>query len=346
MATEVKRSALPPQAILYQMAAGHYVARALNLAATLGIADLLKDGPRPIDELAAASATHAPSLRRVMRLLAAAGVFEERENGDLALTTLGECLRGDVPGSVRATVMLIAGVRHQDNWKELEYCVRTGEPAFRKRGVSDPFAELAQYPEEAANFDAAMADFTKLAAMAIAGAYDFAELRTIVDVGGGNGALLVGILAVTPHLQGIVFDQPHAVERATTQIAEAALAERCRGVGGDFFTEVPSGGDGYVLKHVIHDWDDGRALVILKNCHRAMGPKGRLLVVEGVYPPHIDQSWESRGATANDVNMLVATGGRQRSEAEFRALYAAAGFELTRIIPTLAGVSVIEGIPC
>jgi tRNA A58 N-methylase Trm61 len=223
--------------------------------------------------------------------------------------------------------------------------VRTGEPAFRKRDIANPFVELAKDPEEAANFDAAMADFTKLVAMVVASAYDFTPFRTIVDVGGGNGALLIGILRATPHLHGIVFDQPHAVERAEKQIAEAGLAERCQGVGGDFFKEVPSGGDGYILKHVIHDWDDERSVAILRNCHRAMDSTGRLLIVEGVYPPHIDQSWDSRGAAANDVNMLVATGGRQRSEAEFRSLYDATGFKLTRIVTTLARVSVIEGVP-
>ncbi len=342
---EAARTALPPQVVLYQMAAAHYVPRALNVVTKLGIPDLLKDGARSADELAAATETHAPSPRRVMRLVATVGVLEERENGSFALTSLGEYLRADVPGSARAAVLLFSGVRIQDAWKELEYCVRTGEPAYRKRGATSSFAEMAKDPEEVANFDAAMADFTRFISVAVAAAYDFSRLRTVVDVGGGNGALLVGILGATPHLQGIVFDQPQTAERATGQIAAAGLAERCRGVGGDFFTEVPSGGDGYILKHVIHDWDDERATTILRNCRRAMGANGTLLIVEGIYPPRVDQSMDCRGAAANDVNMLVATGGRQRSEAEFRALYTAAGFRLTRIVPTLARVAVIEGVP-
>ena len=279
-----------------------------------------------------------------MRLLASVGVFEERENGSFALTSLGECLRAGVPGSTRAMVMLFTGHRVQEAWRDLEYCVRTGNPVFRKRGLDDPFTDPARTPEENANFDAAMADFTTLAAMAVAAVYDFGSLSTLVDVGGGNGALLIGILKAHPHLRGTVFDQPPAAERARKQIAERGLSDRCEAVGGDFFQQVPRGADAYILKHVIHDWNDERAVTILENCRRAMSENGRVLIVEGVYPPRIDQSLASRGAAANDVNMLVNTGGRQRSETEFRSLYDAAGFRLTRIVPTPAPVSVIEGV--
>ena len=241
-------------------------------------------------------------------------------------------------------VMLFAGDWLQNVWKDLEYCVRTGDPVFCKRGLDNVFTDPAQTPEDAANFDAAMADFTTLAAMAVAAAYDFAPLRTVVDIGGGNGVLLLGILKAYPHLHGIVFDQLPTAERAQKQIAERGLAERCEAVGGDFFKDVPQGADAYILKHIIHGWNDERAVAILKNCHRAMGENGKLLIVEGVYPPRIDQSLDGRAAAANDVNMLVNTGGRQRSEAEFRALYEAVGFKVSRIVPTLARVSVIEGV--
>jgi hypothetical protein len=280
----------------------------------------------------------------VLRLLASAGVFEEQENGAFALTPLGACLREGVPGSVRAMVMLFAGERIQNAWRELEDCVRTGEPVFRRRGLDDPFKDPARGPEENATFDAAMADLTRRTAAAVAAAYDFAPFRTVVDVGGGNGALLIGILHAYPHLRGIVFDQPHAAERAQQQIAARGLAERCEAVGGDFFEAVPAGADAYLLKHVIHDWNDDRAVTILLNCRRAMGENSKLLIVEGVYPPRIDQSLASRRAAASDVNMLVNTGGRQRSEVEFRALYDAAGFTLLRIVPTPAEVRVIEGV--
>ena len=169
--------------------------------------------------------------------------------------------------------------------------------------------------------------------------------RPLVDVGGGNGTLLVGILKANPSVHRIVYDQPAAAARATIQINDTGLDTRCRAVGGDFFKEVPAGGDAYLLKHVIHDWDDTRAIEILKNCRRVMGTEGKLLIIEAVYPPRIDQSVESRGAAANDVNMLVMTGGRQRSESEFRALYDAAGFRLARIVPTSARFAVVEGVP-
>src|SRR5439155_1673592 len=243
MSDTPERPALPPQMVLYQMAIGHYLSRALHLAAKLSVADLLKDGARRAEELAEATDTHAPSLRRVLRFLASVGVFEEREDGRFALTALAECLRADLPGSSRAMVLLFAGIGIQDSWKELEWCVRTGEPAYRKRGATDPFAEMAKDPAQAANFDAAMADFTKMTAVAVAAAYDFTPFRPIVDVGGGDGSL------------------------------------------------------------------------------------------------------EGRGAAANDLNMLISTGGRQRSETEFRSLYADAGFRLTRIVPTPARVCVIEGAP-
>jgi hypothetical protein len=339
----VAELAPPPQLVLYQMATGHYLSRALDLAAKLGVADLLESGPRHFTELAAATATHASALNRVLRLLASAGVFEEQESGRFALTPLGECLRTNAPGSSRAMVMLFAGIGVQDAWKELEYCVRTGEPAFRRRGAPDAFAEIAQDPEGAANFDAAMAAFTRMTAIAVAAVYDFSALRTVVDVGGGNAALLIGILRANPRLEGVVFDQPHVVDRAKREIEAAGLGHRCRAVGGDFFRELPGGADAYLLKHVLHDWDDESARTILERCHLAMSTESKLLVIEGLYPERIDQSPESRGAAANDVNMLVNTGGRQRSEAEFRALYSAAGFALTRIVPTQARVAVIEG---
>jgi orsellinic acid C2-O-methyltransferase len=189
-----------------------------------------------------------------------------------------------------------------------------------------------------------MADFTKHIAIAVATAYDFSPFRRLVDVGGGNGALLAGILRANPTLSGVIFDLPKVATRATEQIRELGLADRCEIVGGDFFKEVPSGGDAYLLKHVIHDWSDDRATAVLRTCRRAMGADAKLLIVEGVYPPRIDQTDESRSAAANDVNMLVCTGGRQRSEAEFRRLYDAAGFRLTRIVPTQTPVKVIEGV--
>lgn len=336
----------PPGLVLYRMAIGHYVSRALDLAARLGLADLLKDGPRHYGEMAEASQTHAFSLNRVLRLLSSVGVFEELEGGRFALTPLGEMLRSDVPGSMRASVMLFAGVGIQDSWKDLEYCVRTGEPAFRRTDPdADPFDLIARNPEDAALFDKAMATFAPLTAAAVVAAYDFSGLGKVADIGGGNGSLLIGILKANPAMRGIVFDLPHVAERAKQQVEAEGLADRCEVIPGSFFDGVPSGADAYLLKHVIHDWNDERAAAILEQCRAATPAAGKLLIVEGVYPERIDQSFQSRGAAANDVNMLVCTGGRQRSEAEFRELLTASGFQMTRVVPTQSSVCVIEGEP-
>jgi hypothetical protein len=336
---------LPPPVALYQLATGHYVAQALYVAAKLGIADHLAQGPRSHDELAPAAGAHAPSLRRVLRLLSSAGVFAEREDGRFELTPLGACLQSGVPGSFRAVALLFAGPGVWSSWGDLLNTVRTGETALHRVFGTDSFAYFEQHPEEGAVFDEAMGAFTAMVAVAVAAAYDFSPFRTLVDVGGGDGALLAGLLGANPGLRGVVFDLPRVAERAKQRIAAAGLGERCQFVAGDMFEGVPAGGDAYLLKHVIHDWDDRRARGILASCRRAMSPESRLLIVEGVYPRRIDQSVESRGAAANDVNMLVCTGGRQRSEDEFRELFEAAGFELTRIVPTLAMSSVIEGVP-
>jgi hypothetical protein len=335
---------IPPQIQLYQMGTGHYLSRALGLATKLGIPDCLGNGARHYKEVAAELGVHPASLNRVMRLLASAGIFDEQTGGKFSLTPLGDLLRSDVPGSMRAAVLLFAGEAIQASWAELEYCVKTGQPAFRKLfpGAKNAFDALRD-PQAATNFDAAMAAFSAQTALALVAAYDFSRFGKLADIGGGNGALLIGILQGNPSLKGIVFDQPASAERAAKRIAEAGLEARCGAVGGDFFKEVPRGAGAYLLKHIIHDWNDDDAIAILKTCHRAMdGTDAKLLLVEGVYPARIDQSLESRGAAFNDVNMLVSTGGRQRSEAEFRVLYQAAGFRLTNIVPTAARVCVIE----
>ena len=265
---------MPPPFALFRMITGYYVSRAIHVVAKLGIADLLADGARGHDDLAKATGTHAPSLNRVLRLLASAGVFTEEEDGSFALTPIGACLRSGVPGSMRAAALLFGGITQQA-WGDLLYSVETGEPAFRRVFGMDPFDYMAEHPDEAANFDAAMADFTKHIAIAVAAAYDFSPFRRIVDVGGGNGALLAGILKANPTLTGVLFDLPEVADRATAPMRELGLADRCEIVGGDFFKAVPAGGDAYLLKHVIHDWNDDRATAILRNCRRAMGADGQ-----------------------------------------------------------------------
>jgi hypothetical protein len=328
------------------MAMGHFVPRALALAAKLGLADLLKDGPRSASDLAAATQTHAPSLARLMRLLASVGVFAELPDDTFALTPLGQPLRADAPGSVRALVLLFAGVEAQDAWKDLEHCVRTGEPSFRRTAPgTNPYALMAPSPELTALFDQAMATFAPWRAAAVAAAIDFSAFGKVVDVGGGNGALLIGILKACPKLAGVVFDQPHAVALAREQISAAGLAGRCEVIAGSFFEEVPRGADAYLLSNVLVDWDDDRAAAILRNCRAAMPPHGQVLILEEVYPARVAASDACRHATAIDVLMLLCTGGRQRTEAQFRDLLAASGLRPSRVVPTAAGVSVIQGEP-
>ena len=335
--------AAPSGATLSQMAIGHYVSRALFLAAKLGLADLLKDGPRKAVELAAASGTHAASLERVMRLLASVGVFAEQAGNVFALTALGEPLRSDHPESLRDLVMLFAGPGVQDSWKEIEYCVRTGNPVFRSAAPDADIYDLAaQDPAATESFDRAMATFASQTAAAVASAIDFSSFEKVVDVGGGSGSFLIGILKANPGLSGMIFDQPHTAERAGRQIAAAGLADRCQVVGGSFFKYVPGGADACILKDVLIDWDDEQAISILKNCRAALPSHGQIMIVEEVYPARIDQSPESRRAAATDVLMLVCTGGRQRTETEFRNLLAESGFRLTGIVPTAARACVIQ----
>lgn len=338
---------ISPGPALYKMAMGYFVPRALALVAELGVADLLKDGPRSTRDLAAATQTHAPSLARVLRLLASVGVFAELPDGSFELTPLGEALRTDAPGSVRALVLMFCGSGVQDAWRDLEACVRSGEPAFRRMvpGAESPYTLMAGIPELTALFDEAMSTVASWSAAAVAAAIDFSPFEQVLDVGGGNGALLVGLLKAHPHIRGVVFDQPHAAARAQERVSAAGLSGRCEVVQGDFFEGVPGGSDAYMLRHVLVDWDDKRAATILRNCRTAMPPHGQLMILEEIYPPRISPSASCQNAAGHDVNMLVCTGGRLRSEEEFRALLAASGFRLSRVIPTTTDVSVIQGEP-
>jgi hypothetical protein len=279
----------------------------------------------------------------VLRLLAAAGVLNEREDGRFELTPVGSFLKSG-PGSFRAAAQLFAGPMIWQSWGDLLTTVRTGETAVHRVFKTGSFEYFEQHPEEAAIFDEAMGSFTAMTAIAVAAAYDFSAMRKVVDVGGGQGALLAGILRANPKLHGVVFDLPRLADGARRAISASGVGDRLEFVGGDFFEAVPPGADAYLLKHVIHDWDDAKATRILRTCRAAMGPQTKLLIVEGVYPPRIDGSPESEGAARNDVNMMVCTGGRQRSEAEFRELYAAAGLRLNRIVQT-GPAAVIEGLP-
>lgn len=331
-----------PMMLLYQLAIGHFTSRALALVAKLAIADKLSPEGSTVEELARATDTNPAALRRVLRLVVSAGIFEEDAQGRFRLNDAGRALQSDVPGSMRAMVSVFAGENIQRDWDGLEYCVRTGLPAFKQADPdADPFTAMSRDPEAEATFDKAMSTFAPQIAAAVAAAYDFSQFGTLVDVGGGNGTLLDGILKGCPKLRGVLFDRPAVAERARV----LDRAHRLEITGGNFFESVPAGHDAYLLKHVIHDWNDDDARKILAVCRKAMPSHAKLLLVEGVYPAQIVQSVDVLRAVCTDVNMLVCTGGLQRSEAEFRQLLSAAGFEPTRFVPTQARVTVIEAVP-
>jgi hypothetical protein len=329
-----------PQAAMMRLLSGYWTAQCIYVAAHLGLGDLLADGPQSVAHLAEATGTHAPSLYRLLRGLASEGIFAEDAEGRFGLTPLAECLRSDRPDSQRA-LALMNGEEHYRCWGELLYSVRTGQTAFEKLYGQPIFSWLAGQPRAAQIFDAAMVGVHGAETAAMLDAYDFAAIGTLVDIGGGNGSLLTATLQRHPRLRGVLFDRPDVIERARPLLEQASVSDRCTVVAGDFFQSVPAGGDAYLMRHIIHDWDDGRALAILKNVRRVVPAAGKLLLVEGVVPPGNGRSFTKM----LDLTMLVIPGGKERTEGEYRELYAAAGFRLSRIVPTRGEVSVIEGVP-
>ena len=330
-----------PFAALTQLINGYQVSQAIHVAATLGIADLLKDGARTSDDLAAATGTHPRTLYRLLRALAAVGVFREEGDKRFALTPMGECLRSDAPETAGPWAVFIGRPYYRQAWSELLHSVETGVNAFGHVHGIDVWRYRAEHPDESAIFDRAMTSISSGIGNAVAEKYDFAPYHRLVDVGGGQGIFLARILAAHGNARGILFDQAHVVERAEGVLEAAGVRERCEVVGGDFFKAVPQGGDAYLLKAVLHDWNDPEAVAILRVCCGAMDRKARLLVVEAVIGP------PNEGAVAKfaDLNMLVVPGGQERTREEFATLFEAAGFRLERVIQTGTRFSVIEGSP-
>ena len=337
---EMGAGASPPPATLLQMMTGYWVSQALHVAAKLGIADLLADGPVDCEDLAAATDTHAPSLQRVLRALASVGVFTEVSPGSFALTPLAELLRTETPGSMRALAIMYAEEQYRA-WGELLHSVRTGEMAFDHQFGMGYFEYLAQHPEADRVFNEAMTGWTHQLVGAVVDTYDFSPFKTIVDVGGGYGALLAALLRSNPGTRGVLFEQPHVVASAEEELVAVGVADHCTFVGGDFFAAVPTGGDAYVLSQILHDWDDERCVAILGQCRRAMPDHGKLLVVELVLPEG-DEPFLGKWL---DLHMLVLLGSRERTAAEYDTLFRAAGFKLARVVPTPPGPSVVEAVP-
>jgi hypothetical protein len=326
---------------LLHMAAGAYVGQAISVAAKLGIADLLADGPKTPAALAEESGGHVGSLHRLLRVLASVGVFVEQSDGLFALTPLASCLRTDVTGSLNAFAIMLGEDWHLRAVGDLYHSVRTGEPAFAHVFGLPLYSYLGQNPAASAVFDAAITSRAQQENAATTAAYDWPD-GTIVDVGGGQGALLAAILAQRQNARGVLFELPHVAENARTFLASANLTERCRCVAGNAFETVPADGDLYVLRRVLHGQDDDHCATILRNCRAAMGPQSRLLVIEHVLEPGNALSW----GKMLDVQMLIlSAGGRERNESEFRRLLASAGLTLDRIISTETVTSLIEASP-
>lgn len=331
---------LPPRAALVHMATVSWVTHAVRAMAALGLADHLADGPHTAVELAEATGTHAPTLVRFLRALAALGLVAHDEAGRVCLTPLGEPLRADVPDSLRPYALAIAAPHVERAWHDLPEALRTGEPTFPQVHGLSFWDYLAAHPEEGARFDAAMTGSADLRARALPAARDLTTISTLVDVGGGQGRMLAAALAATPSLRGILFDRPEVLPGAEAFLVAAGVRDRCESVAGDFFEGVPEGGDAYVLAHIIHDWPDAQALAILRTCHRAMAPGARLWIVEQVIQP--GDTYDR--AKLVDLLMLVMFGAQERMAAEYRTLLEAAGFGQVTVHPTDTPFSVVEAV--
>lgn len=330
---------LAPHQQLDRMISGYWISQAIYAAAKFGIADILKDGPQSVEQLAQASSTNVGALYRLLRALASVGIFSEGEGRRFSLTPLADPLRSDVEGSKRALALMMGNVQFRA-WSEIAFSIETGQPAFEEVYGQPIFDYLGDHPNEAGIFDEAMTGIHGRESASVLEAYDFSGIGVLADIGGGNGSQISSVLREHARMKGILFDLPHVVERARGRLDAAGLLDRCELAGGSFFESVPSGADAYMMRHIIHDWDDEKSLAILRNCHAAMSPESKLLVVESVIPP----GNEPFGGKLLDLVMLLIPGGKERTEDEYRELFAQAGFRLARIVPTASEISIIEGV--
>jgi orsellinic acid C2-O-methyltransferase len=335
--TEEERAAA---AALLRMIWGLHTSRAVYLAAELGVADLLAQGKRTAMALAEATQTDEPALYRVLRLLAALGVLTEPEPGSFALTVLGDRLRSDVPASMRNWATLADTVGFAAHEPILE-AVRTGRSGAEIAYGARAMERLPGDAHRAARFDAAMAERTAAFAPSVAAACDFTGMHVVADIGGGQGTLLTAILRRHEHLRGVLFERADAADRAARLLRDAGLADRCEIVAGDFFAGVPDGADVYLLANVLHDWEDGRCVQILQTCRRAMGTRGRVFIIERLIP---GDPRDAVPVLLSDLNMLLLTGGRERTNAEYGKLLAAAGLRPGQIQPVATPYGIIEGL--
>jgi hypothetical protein len=323
-----------------QLLNGAHVAGAVSCLAQLGIPDLVEAGPRSAGELASQTQTNPQALYRLMRATASVGVLAEGPEGTFSETPMSAVLRSNASPSLRALAIMGGREWHGRGWSRLEYCVRTGKQALDQIYGAPIFEYLPQHPEEAQIFNDTMTAISMIDSPAVAAAYSFDGIRSIVDVGGGHGLLLATILARNPHLRGTLYEVPPVVEGCRNGPLTPVM-DRCTLASGDMFSSVPAGADAYIMKHIIHDWPDDVCIKILGACRKGVNPGGKLLVVDNVIQSGNDFS----PGKFLDLQMLIFPGGCERTEKQFRDLFAAAGWRLNRIIPTAAPDSIVEGIP-
>jgi hypothetical protein len=333
--------AVPAHVHMIQIGTAYWLSNLVYTAAKLGLADHLADGPKTAADLAPLTSTNARAMHRFMRTLASFGILTSNDAGAFALTELGATLKKNAPGSARATVLTMASPEFQQSFAAFEYSLQTGRPAMDKVFGMNLFEYLAERPELAAQFSESMVGIHGGEPPTVAAAYDFSTAGTIVDVGGATGNMLAHILKRHPQPKGILFDRPHVVTDAPALLGAHGVADRVSIAHGSFFESVPEGGDVYILSHIIHDWTEAQCHTILANCRKAMRPGAKLLIVEFVLPegdtPHF-------GKLA-DMVMLTIPGGEERTPDEYRTLLDAAGFSMTRVVPTTSDVSIVEAVP-
>jgi hypothetical protein len=332
--------ATPPDAFIGQLAFGAMMTQALYVAARLGVADLLAAEPQAVSRLAARTNTDERSLYRLLRSLASVGVFVETEPKVFAQTPYSEVLRKGAPNSMLSGVIFMGEEWHWRVWGDMLYSVQTGKPAWGHTHGVEVFDYFARNPRQAEIFNNAMTDMSTGTAPAVVEAYDFDPIETVVDIAGGHGYLLSQVLKANPKMKGILFDVEPVIAGAGSLLESEGVAERVEKISGDFFAAVPAGADAYMMKHIIHDWDDERAAVILRNIQKAMPDEGVVLIVETIVP----EGNEPHYSKLLDLEMLVSPGGVERTASEYRELLASAGLRLTRIIPTKSPFSIIEAV--
>jgi hypothetical protein len=329
---------LPPPMQLFQMMMGHWVAQITSTVAQLGVPDLLAKGPRGSDELASACHANPDALHRLLRAAASVGLLAQPEPRRFALTPLGECLREGAPGSLRDLFIAEMAPGHWLPWGRLTDAVRTGKPTVRETLGMDTWSYYAKHADEGACFARGMGNLSTMVAAEVVAAYDFTRFSQLVDVGGSQGALIAAALRAAPQAKGVLFDLPEVIAAGQKMVAHYELGDRLRTQAGDFLKEVPSG-DGYLIKSILHDWDDEHCRTILKTVHRAAQPNAKLLVVEML----LSDSPAATPVKLMDLNMLVMLGGRERTAEEYNALFTQAGWKLDRVLPTHGLFAVIEG---